>query len=90
MHALEATGDIRKVSLWLGHQSIRSTEIYLQADPVEKLLTGLIYELFAASGVHREKVAACPRLAPRSSTTFHTVARSTRKRRPVRDMRTPR
>ena len=37
MHTLEATGDIRKVSLWLGHQSIQSTEIYLRADPVEKL-----------------------------------------------------
>ena len=37
MHTLEATGDIRKVSLWLGHQSIQSTEIYLHADPVEKL-----------------------------------------------------
>lgn len=34
---LEATGDIRKVSLWLGHASIRSTEIYLRADPVGKL-----------------------------------------------------
>ena len=37
MHTLEATGDIRKVSLGLGHQSIQSTEIYLRADPVEKL-----------------------------------------------------
>ena len=34
---LEATGDIRKVSLWLGHASIQSTEIYLRADPVGKL-----------------------------------------------------
>ena len=34
---LEATGDIRKVSLWLGHASIQSTEIYLRADPVAKL-----------------------------------------------------
>ncbi|MXY39167.1 MAG: tyrosine-type recombinase/integrase [Rhodospirillaceae bacterium] len=37
IHTLEATGDIRKVSLWLGHKTIRSTEIYLRADPVEKL-----------------------------------------------------
>ena len=36
MHTLEATGDIRKVSLWLGHASIQSTETYLRADPVEK------------------------------------------------------
>lgn len=36
---LRATGDIRKVSLWLGHASQRSTEIYLQTDPTEKLAT---------------------------------------------------
>lgn len=34
---LQATGDIRKVSLWLGHASIQTTEIYLRADPTEKL-----------------------------------------------------
>ena len=32
MHTLQATGDVRKVSLWLGHASIQSTEIYLRAD----------------------------------------------------------
>ena len=37
MHTLAATGDIRKVALWLGHASIESTEIYLRADPAEKL-----------------------------------------------------
>ena len=37
MHTLQATGDIRKVSLWLGHASIQSTEAYLRVDPVEKL-----------------------------------------------------
>lgn len=37
MHTLKATGDVRKVSLWLGHASIQSTEIYLRADPTEKL-----------------------------------------------------
>ena len=36
-HTLEATGDIRKVSLWLGHASIKSTEIYLRSDPTGKL-----------------------------------------------------
>ncbi len=36
MYTLEATGDIRKVSLWLGHASIQSTEAYLRADPAEK------------------------------------------------------
>lgn len=37
MHTLAATGDIRKVALWLGHASIQSTEHYLRADPAEKL-----------------------------------------------------
>ncbi|MGO9172729.1 MAG: tyrosine-type recombinase/integrase [Rhodomicrobium sp.] len=37
MHTLQATGDVRKVALWLGHASIQTTEIYLRADPTEKL-----------------------------------------------------
>jgi len=37
MTMLQATRDIRKVSLWLGHASQQTTEIYLQADPTEKL-----------------------------------------------------
>ena len=39
MHLLEATRDVRKVSLWLGHASLQSTEIYLQANSAEKLDT---------------------------------------------------
>lgn len=34
---LRATGDVRKVALWLGHCSPQTTEIYLQVDPAEKL-----------------------------------------------------
>jgi integrase/recombinase XerD len=37
MHTLQATRDMRKVSLWLGHASLQSTEVYLRADPTEKL-----------------------------------------------------
>jgi hypothetical protein len=37
MNTLQAMRDIRKVALWLGHSSLRSTEIYLRADPTEKL-----------------------------------------------------
>ena len=37
MLVLQATGDIRKVSLWMGHSNIQSTETYLRADPTEKL-----------------------------------------------------
>lgn len=39
MHTLQATHDIRKVALWLGHASVQTTEIYLRADPTEKLET---------------------------------------------------
>jgi len=34
---LQATRDIRKVALWLGHADVRTTEIYLRVDPTEKL-----------------------------------------------------
>jgi len=37
MLVLQATGDIRKVSLWLGHADIQTTEAYLRADPTEKI-----------------------------------------------------
>lgn len=37
MTILRATGDIRKVSLWLGHSDIKTTQMYLRADPAEKL-----------------------------------------------------
>jgi hypothetical protein len=34
---LQATRDIRKVALWLGHADVWTTEIYLRLDPSEKL-----------------------------------------------------
>jgi integrase/recombinase XerD len=34
---LQATGDVRKVALWLGHAEVRTTEVYLRVDPTEKL-----------------------------------------------------
>lgn len=37
MHMLQATRDIRKVALWLGHATLQSTEVYLRAAPIEKL-----------------------------------------------------
>lgn len=36
---LQSTKDLRKVSLWLGHASIQTTEIYTRADPTVKLET---------------------------------------------------
>ena len=37
LNTLQATRDLRKVALWLGHASTQTTDIYLQADPTEKL-----------------------------------------------------
>ncbi len=37
MVALQATRDVPKVSLWLGHSSLQTTEIYTRADPTDKL-----------------------------------------------------
>lgn len=34
---LQSTRDVRKVSLWLGHADVRTTEAYLRIDPSEKL-----------------------------------------------------
>lgn len=39
MTVLGATKDLRKVSLWLGHSSIQTTEMYVRADESEKLET---------------------------------------------------
>ncbi|AAP85787.1 integrase (plasmid) [Cupriavidus necator H16] len=37
MSVLQATKDLRKVSLWLGHAHMQTTEIYTRADPSVKL-----------------------------------------------------
>ncbi len=37
LDTLRATGDLRKVSLWLGHAHQSTTEIYLQVNPTEKI-----------------------------------------------------
>jgi len=34
---LQATGDIRKVALWLGHESIQTTENYLRVDVTQRI-----------------------------------------------------
>jgi len=38
IHTLEATGDVRRVSLWLGHMSVQTAEMYPQADPTDDTL----------------------------------------------------
>jgi integrase/recombinase XerD len=37
MVTLQATRDVRKVALWLGHARMDTTEVYLRADPAERL-----------------------------------------------------
>lgn len=37
MMLYRVTGDLRKVSLWLGHAQMQTTEVYLRADPTEKI-----------------------------------------------------
>jgi site-specific recombinase XerD len=37
MIILQSTGDIRKASLWLGHATLTTTEVYTRGDPTEKL-----------------------------------------------------
>ena len=57
MHSLAATGDIRKVALWLGHASVQSTEAYLRVDPAEKL---------AMLNIHAPPVIQQGKFRPRS------------------------
>jgi len=59
LHTLQATRDIRKVSLWLGHASVQSTEIYLRADPTEKLEA---LTTFAPVGLKRGRFQAPDKL----------------------------
>jgi integrase len=37
MMILQAMGDLRKVSLWLGHADMPTTEVYLRADPTDTM-----------------------------------------------------
>lgn len=37
LNTFKATGDLRKVALWLGHASQQTTEVYLEVDPTERI-----------------------------------------------------
>jgi integrase/recombinase XerD len=37
MMILQATGDLRQVSRWLGHADMQTTEVYRRADPTDKM-----------------------------------------------------
>ena len=55
MMIYHATGDLRKVSLWLGHAFMQTTEMYLHADPMEKIeaIEGALAAEPQAGQVHR-------------------------------------
>ena len=69
MHTLKATRDVRKVSLWLGHASLQSTEIYLRADPTEKL-GGACRD---GAAVAQARSLCCSRQAPRDAEVHRTI-----------------
>src|SRR5204862_7692150 len=37
LNVLQATGDIRQVALWLGHESLQTTEDYLRVDVTQRI-----------------------------------------------------
>lgn len=88
MVVLDATHDIRKVSLWLGHSSTQTTEIYVRADPSEKQDTiEAITPLNLRKGRFKpqDKLLAtimAHTLCSANSTNFRTITRSQRSRSP--------
>jgi integrase/recombinase XerD len=64
MHTLEATGDIRRVALWLGHACLESTQAYLRADPAEKL---------AVLGAHAPPAIKAGKFRPPSDALLATL-----------------
>ena len=68
MNYLEATGDIRKVSLWLGHECLETTQEYLHADPAEKL------EMMAAAVPPRLRPGVFPDAVDRVRALFAETA----------------
>ena len=74
MTILVATGDLRKVSLWLGHGDLRTTEVYLRADVGEKpAVAGAVVPPSLRPGRFR-----APDALSASLTDRHRTARATR------------
>jgi integrase/recombinase XerD len=67
---LEATKDLRKVSLWLGHANMQTTEIYTRADPSIKLE---VLESVMAPKLRSGRFRASDKLI--ASLTVHSVMR---------------
>ena len=69
---LQATKDLRKVSLWLGHAHMQTTEMYTRADPSVKLEA---LEAMVAPTLRSGRFKATDELI--ASLTGHSVMRST-------------
>jgi integrase/recombinase XerD len=69
---LQATNDLRKVSLWLGHAHMQTTEMYTRADPSVKLEA---LEAMIAPKLRSGRFKATDKLI--ASLTSHSVMRST-------------
>ena len=83
---LQATRDIRKVALWLGHADMRTTEAYLRVDPSEKLEA---VEAVLPPGLRRGRFKApdaliAALLSPAASTSIgRSPTRSTSRQSPT-------
>src|SRR5437867_11360360 len=69
---LQATKDLRKVSLWLGHAHMQTTEMYTRADPSVKLEA---LEAMVAPTLRSGRFRATDKLL--ASLTSRSVMRST-------------
>src|SRR5204863_4614481 len=69
---LQATKDLRKVSLWLGHAHMQTTEMYTRADPSVKLEA---LEAMIAPKLRSGRFKATDKLI--ASLTSQSVMRST-------------
>lgn len=76
LNILQSTKDLRKVSLWLGHATIQTTEIYTRADPTVKLET---LESMVAPSLRTGRFKATDKLIAMLKTS--TVMRSKNKQR---------
>jgi integrase/recombinase XerD len=57
MHTLQATRSIRKVALWFAQATLENTEIYLGADPTEKIeVLGMRLGKFKGSGAKLQRL----------------------------------
>ena len=64
---LEATKDLRKVSLWLGHANMQTTEMYVRADPSIKLEALVENALVLAAARRIVRSPDAPALQPERS-----------------------